>query len=188
MCRVWLLRLRASGDSLPAGRAPHSSRAETPQNIRAGYARVDDTAGYFIDFLRGQPELGRRCSAHRSLGSSRGVHRSFGVDNNLQCANQSRCRSLERRQSAEELERDEKPLAVLSRFALVAALDWLYPIVFKRYDAFLVSMIRAGSRNRSGRRQGQMRLRDYGRIQNRVRGRFERDTAAGGSGLVRGRP
>jgi hypothetical protein len=38
----------------------------------------------------------------------------------------------------------------LSRFALVAALDWLYPIVFKRHDAFLVSMIRAGSRNRSG--------------------------------------
>jgi hypothetical protein len=32
----------------------------------------------------------------------------------------------------------------------VAALDWLYPIVFKRHNAFLLSMIRAGSRSHSG--------------------------------------
>ena len=84
MCRVWLLRLRASGDSPPAGRALRVEQGLLKTFGRV-YARVDDTVGYFIDFLRGQPELGRRCSAHRSLGSSRGVHRRFGV-NDIGCS------------------------------------------------------------------------------------------------------
>jgi len=64
------------------------------------------------------------------LGIGGVVHRCSGIDSHLQCSNKSRDRPLERQQPAGEVEREKKPLGVLSRFAVLATSDWFRTLVF----------------------------------------------------------
>jgi len=82
--------------------------------------------------LRSQPELNRWYSASPSLGIGGFVHRCADIDNHFQRSGESCNGALERRQSAGEVERDEKPLGILSRLAVLAASDWFRPFVSSR--------------------------------------------------------
>jgi hypothetical protein len=85
----------------------------------------------FIRFLRDQPKLGLKHGAYRWLGIGGFLRRWSGIHNHLQCSDKSRYRPVERQQPAGEMEKDKKPLGILSRYAVLAASD--------RFRAFVSS-------------------------------------------------
>ena len=67
--------------------------------------------------------------AYRCLGIGGFLRRWSGIHNHLQCSDKRRYRPVERQQPAGEMEKDKKPLGILSRYAVLVASDWFRALV-----------------------------------------------------------